>query len=416
VITNKLPELFNQFEQLSDVRSRSEYSMAEICSGALVMDLLKCGSRNSYNNLRQSAVFCQNFEKALHISLPHADTFDDVFRMVKPSHLENVRTNLVKHLIENKSLRKHRLFNSYYLIAVDATGVASFDHRHCEHCLTKTSKNGVTTYFHYVLEAKLVTADGLAISLASEFVENLPGRDFDKQDCEQKAFTRLVAKIKKDFPRLPICLLADGLYPNQTVFDICKKNNWRFIITLKDKALKTFQEEVVLLKSTIKTQTIIVPDKNYRISQEYSYLNDIEYNNAKYSWLSCIETRTHIKSKRIQKNQFVYITDIELNRENVVKTGTCGRLRWKIENQGFNSQKNSGYELEHKYSRCNYNAMQNYYLILQIAHLINQLVEQTTTLITLLAAHSKATIKDLWSILCGYLRFIQHKIMQVLLE
>jgi len=30
------------------------------------------------------------------------------------------------------------------LIAVDATGIASYDERHCEQRLTKTSKNGVT--------------------------------------------------------------------------------------------------------------------------------------------------------------------------------------------------------------------------------------------------------------------------------
>jgi hypothetical protein len=60
------------------------------------------------------------------------------------------------------------LLAEYYLVAVDATGVVSFDHRHCEHCLTKTSKNGKVSYFHYVLEAKLVTSDGHCLSLASE--------------------------------------------------------------------------------------------------------------------------------------------------------------------------------------------------------------------------------------------------------
>lgn len=416
MINNQLPNLFELFEQLPDVRMRSEYRMTEICSGALAMDLLKCGSRNSYNNLRRSSVFCKNFEHSFNISLPHADTFDDVFRLTAPSHFEDIKKQLVRQLFDKKTLRKHRLFNSHYLIAVDATGIASFSQRHCEHCLTKTSKNGVTTYFHYVLEAKLITSDGLAISIASEFVENQPDRDFDKQDCEQKAFRRLAAKIKKDFPRLPICLLADGLYPNQTVFDICEKYNWLFIITLKDKALKSFQEEVGLLKPTIRPQMVIVPDKNYKINQEYTYINDIEYNKVNYSWLSCVETKKHLKSGQQLETKFVYITNIRLSKENIIETATSGRMRWKIENQGFNTQKNGGYELEHKYSRTNYNAMQNYYLILQIAHLINQLVEISKTIQILLGAHSKTTIKDLWNILIGYLRFIEHKTIEILLE
>jgi hypothetical protein len=267
-----------------------------------------------------------------------------------------------------------------------------------------------------VLEAKLVASNGLAISIASEFVENQSQRDFDKQDCELKAFTRLAAKIKRDYPRLPICILADGLYPNNTVFEICKKNNWHFIITLKDKALKTFQQEANSLRPTLKPQTLFVPDKNYNITQKFSYLNDIEYDKAKYSWLSCRETKLHLKTKEVEEKEFVYITDIELNKQNAIITATSGRMRWNIENQGFNTQKNGGYELEHKYSRTNYNAMQNYYLILQIAHLINQLVEQGRGVQVLLEAHSKTTIKGLWEVLVGYLRFIEHKIKEVLLE
>ncbi|MDA3867490.1 MAG: hypothetical protein PF489_12190 [Salinivirgaceae bacterium] len=88
----------------------------------------------------------------------------------------------------------------------------------------------------------MVTSSGLAISLASEFIENLHRSDYEKQDCEQKAFGRLAVKIKKYFPRLPICILADGLYPNKTVFSICRGYNWGFIITLKDGNLKAHKK------------------------------------------------------------------------------------------------------------------------------------------------------------------------------
>jgi hypothetical protein len=36
----------------------------------------------------------------------------------------------------------------------------SFSEKHCDHCLSKTSKNGKTTWFHNVLEAKLVCSNG----------------------------------------------------------------------------------------------------------------------------------------------------------------------------------------------------------------------------------------------------------------
>ncbi len=54
-------------------------------------------------------------------------------------------------------------------------------------------------------------------------------------------------------------------------------------------------------------------------------------------------------------------------------------LRWTIENQGFNTQKNGGYGLEHVFCSDNQGA-KNFYLLLQIAHLIGQLMEKGSLL------------------------------------
>jgi hypothetical protein len=56
-----------------------------------------------------------------------------------------------------------------------------------------------------------------------------------------------------------------------------------------------------------------------------------------------------------------------------------GRCRWKIENEGFNLQKNSGFNLEHAYSTGQLQ-IKNLYVLLQIAHLILQLVERGSLL------------------------------------
>ncbi|MDR0612604.1 MAG: hypothetical protein LBG45_03815, partial [Dysgonamonadaceae bacterium] len=154
-----------------------------------------------------------------------------------PEALEGVRMALMSHLFEQKILRPCRLLDQYCPVAVDGTGIVSFDCPHCEHCLKKTSKKGKTTCFHCVLEAKPVTPEGHALSPGSERIEN-PEGDYEKQDCEHKAFKRLAPKLKKQYPRLPVCIVADGLYPNETMFKICEENDWKFIFTLQDKSLK----------------------------------------------------------------------------------------------------------------------------------------------------------------------------------
>jgi hypothetical protein len=404
VINGHFPELFEKFNQLTDSRKKREYAMSEIIAGALFMFIFKETSRNAYNNDRREDKLREAVYKYFGIRLPQADASDDVLCLLPPGHLEDLKAQLVSGLIEQKILRKFRFLGKYYLVAVDGTGMSCFEHKHCEHCLTRTSKNGVVTYFHYVLEAKLITSSGLCISLASEFIENQPAGGYEKQDCEQKAFVRLAAKMKKKFPRLPVCILADGLYPNNTVFEICRKYRWMFIITLKDGCLKTFNKEVALLEGTAKKCSVYRADKCTRTTLDYAFLNDIEYGKHTYSWVSCKQTVVHIKDNQTETTHFVYISNIRQNADNVVITADSGRLRWKIENEGFNTQKNLGYELEHKFSRKSYTAMQNYYQLLQIAHMINQFAERTKAFIGVLHEYSKQTIVALWKELMGFMK------------
>jgi hypothetical protein len=409
VIETHFPEIFQNFNDLTDKRKRKDYLMAEIVTGALFMYIFKETSRNAYNNDRHDTCFRKNFFRYFGINLPHADAADEVLRVLPPEELGLLKMNLVRALIEQKIFRKFRFLGKFHMVAIDGTGMATFEQKHCDHCLTKTSKVGVVTFFHYILEAKIVTSTGLSISLASEFIENTPGRDYEKQDCEQKAFGRLAEKIKKHFPRLPICILGDGLYPNNTVFDICAKNDWLFIITLKDGNLRTFQTEVDLLKATARKRSAYRAGRAFQTTLEYAYLNDIEYSGRYFSWVECAETNVDTVSKTTSNQRFVYITNVPQNQQDVIETADSGRLRWKIENEGFNSQKNLGYGLEHKFSRTSYIAMQNYYQLLQIAHMINQLVERSKQVIEILKEHSKQTIVDLWKKLIAYLTMFQCK-------
>ena len=50
----------------------------------------------------------------------------------------------------------------------------------------------------------------------------------------------------------------------------------------------------------------------------------------------------------------------------------AGRGRWKIENEGFNNQKNGVYRIEHLNSKNN-TAMKNHYLLTQISDILMQL-------------------------------------------
>ena len=83
------------------------------------------------------------------------------------------------------------------------------------------------------------------------------------------------------------------------------------------------------------------------------------------------------------------------NGGTVVEVATGGgRQRWCIENQGFNVQKNSGLNLEHAYSEGEHWAA--YYYLLQVAHLLLQLLEKGSLLRRLAQEQGKASAVGLF--------------------
>ena len=80
----------------------------------------------------------------------------------------------------------------------------------------------------------------------------------------------------------------------------------------------------------------------------------------------------------------------------IIKIVQAGRLRWKIENEGFNTQKNHGYNLHHKFSRYSVETLHDYYILLQMAHMINQLVIHSKEFVALMKKYPKLSIRYLW--------------------
>jgi hypothetical protein len=396
-IVHHFPDLFEKIREIEDYRPKRNYELVELIVACIAMFLFKKGSRNAFNNERNEEKFKKNFRKIFKVRLPHTDTVDRVMRQLDEGQLEKLKAEMVTALIEKKVFYKYRLLDKYYRVAVDGSHVMNVEEGHCDHCLHRTMKSGKVLYFHSVMESKLVCRNGFCISLGTEWIEN-PDGDYDKQDCEQKAFARLAEKLKRDYPRLPICIVADALYPNQTFFEICDQYGWAWTVTFKDGNLPSVWEEVLSLQKITddnkRTRTIY--QKGKQISHTCTWINEIDYCGFKLNWFECVEQVGHSSTR------FVYLSSVVVDYHTVLEMTESGRMRWKIENEGFNIQKNHGYGLEHKYSRVCMRATKNYYQCMQIAHIINQLFELGSLFKPLLTA--KQTVKHLWEVMLGEMR------------
>lgn len=372
------------FKGVSDPRHPDliTYPLVGLMFTGVLMFACQLGSRRQIQaKLRGNSRSEAKFEALFRVeSIPHGDSLNYGFKRLEPEEMQEVVCRMVEALVRKKVLYRWRLLKRYYVVAIDGTGMLTFGERHCEYCLTRKLSNGTTLYYHPVLEAKLVTTNGFAFSLMTEFIENRDPQA-SKQDCELKAFYRLAERLKKRFPRLPMCLLLDGLFAGGPTLERCERYGWKYLIVLTDDDLPTVNREFEALCQ-------IAPDnrlhlelgKKKEIEQAYRWMDEIAYVDTQgkehqVSVLECLETKPGDQGER-QTTKFKWLTNFAPSIRTVsILANEGGRLRWKIENEGFNAQKNGGFELEHAYSQDE-TAAKVFYYLLQVAHILFQLVEK----------------------------------------
>ena len=368
------------FSDVADPRNPNKitYPLAGLAFAGVMMFLCRLEARRQIGLLLRNGPSVDKFQALFSVeAFPHGDTLNEVFSKLDPNQGQDVVCTMIKTVIRKKVLYAYRLFDTYFVVSIDGTGTLSFSERHCPYCLTRTH-NGKTLYYHNVLEAKLVTKNGFAFSLMTEFIEN-PGETPTKQDCELKAFYRLAERLKKQCPRLPILVTLDGLFAGGPTFDLCQRYGWKFMIVLTDNDLPSVNEEfVALLKLQRENQFHWRTGKNAEIKQDFQWVDDISYVDSEtrehhLSVIECRETKPEHKGEK-KTTKFKWVTNYKVSANNVTALANDGgRIRWKVENEGFNVQKNGGYGLEHAYTN-NPTSAKIFYFLLQIAHMLAQLL------------------------------------------
>jgi hypothetical protein len=134
-----------------------------------------------------------------------------------------------------------------------------------------------------------------------------------------------------------------------------------------------------------------------RTTQTIRFVNNIPLNNAHHNLLVNFLELTEVVEKKVEKIthdkngiatvtyewikekakplKFSWVTDIEINKENVFSLMMAGRKRWAIENETFNTLKNQGYSFERNFGHGNENLATNFALLMMLAFLVDQVQE-----------------------------------------
>jgi len=370
VVRHCFPELNHWLDGLPDPRCQELclYLGRHLWWQIILTFLLRGGSRNAFDADRNTGQLPENVlrlcaqpwdEQRLgkRRTVTCSENAKRHAARVCPSAVARLLVWMVGRLMAMRMLDSGRLFGRWWLIAVDGT----LQDR------GRRTRGGQARY-RYVLEAKLIGPQGTVFSLMTEFRE-VRNPVLEKEDCELRAFQRLAARLYAEFPRLPICLLFDGLYPVQGVFDQCAQYGWMFIASLPEGRQPGAWDEAV--------QTMLLSPTNVLKARRQGEDGLVEQT---LRWTSHVPFGSHelqvLFSGEISPTQatlWVWVTNFPLDRNNVYAIANQGgRGRQNIE-AVFNVEKNGGFGLEHAFC-AHAAASQNYHIIMQVAHIIGQLL------------------------------------------
>ncbi len=332
------------------------------------------------------------FPELAEAEAPHADTVNRLLERIDPEHLEQALREQICLLLRHRKLQNF-LVRHHYVIAIDGQQKLGRDWCWASEALRWRHGEGVR-YTAYVLEAVLVCPQGITLPISAEFCANDPAPDETpeqaiarKQDCEQKAFHRLVARLKRTFPRMKILIVADGLYPNGPIMAHCRRCKWDFMLVLPDDSLPSVWQEANGLHRLDREQTLTTHWGDRQ--QVFWWVNDIEYCYGPNGRLRlrlhvvvCEETwttRDREGNETEHHARFAWVSGRPLTAKNVVeRCNRAARHRWDIE-EHILACKHHGYQGTHAFS-LNWKALRGWHYLLLLGRLLNTLACYSTGL------------------------------------
>jgi hypothetical protein len=375
VVRTAFPKLNAWLNALPDPRVQEMclYTAAHLWWHIIATYLSRKGSRNGFDQQRQSG------QAAWNLGLLCGQTADDPrfegqptvtgsdnaahhARRVDPAVVASILVLMFRDLWTRRMFDGVRLFGLWYPMVVDGTVKEK-----CRAGFTEGGKSSSgPARYRYVLQLSVIGPEGTLFPLMHEEMD-LHNPQTQKEDCELQSFLRLSQRLKHEFPKLPICLIADSLYCCQAIVAACERFHWKYILTLKEGRQPTTWDETLRLLPLHPTHRLrcwLGPKKEDG-RQDFRWVENVMIG----------EHQTHVIlqgeiTPQPTATLYAFITNYsKLTPQRVLTVvNHGGRERHLIEDT-FNTQKNNGIGLEHVFC-ANATASKNYYTMMQVAQVL----------------------------------------------
>jgi hypothetical protein len=359
--------LGGSFGRIADLRCPgSPIPLADALMSAFAMFSLKDPSLLAFDQRRNDA----NLKALFGIGQIPSDTrMREILDPVDPEHLRAPFGDIFRQLQRGKALKPFVFYTGHYLLSLDGTGYFSSQKIHCAACQVKEHKNGKVTYEHQMLAAVIVHPDlKEVIPLAPEPIQKQDGSA--KNDCERNAARRLLAKIRREHPRLPLIVVEDGLSSNGPHVRDLIANDMHFLLGVKPGDHEYLFQQVEAARRQGASPTLARREGG--TTREVSWVWNVPLNESNPDLrVNFLEYREYDAQGKLLQH-FTWITDLHITKGNVWWFVRGGRARWHIENETFNTMKNQGYHFEHNYGHGEQNLSVVFAMLMMLAFLVDQ--------------------------------------------
>ena len=324
---------------------------------------------------------------------------------VVPTLIRQPFRSVFHQLQRGKVLPKLTCLGGHLLLAIDGTGIHSSENIGADYCLTKERRDGTIEYHLQMVAGAFVSPDCKEVLvLCPELIRRQDGSN--KNDCERNATRRFLVDFRREHPHLKVIVTEDGLSANAPHIKDLMAHDLRYILSAKPGDHAYMFNHIDTAAERGDVTDLILPDgKMTNRTHCFRFLNAVPLNKASEDELRVnflehweVETRGE---EVIVRNRFSWVTDLTITADNAMEIMRCGRARWRIENETFNTLKNQGYNLGHNYGLGKKHLSAVFMHLMLLAFLVDQVQQLCCPLFQ--AARAKVSSKrSLWERIRNY--------------
>lgn len=338
---------------------------------------------------------------------------------VAPTQLRRPFRTIFHQLQRGKVMPKMTCLGGYLLMAIDGTGIHSSENIGADYCLTKERRNGTIEYHLQMVSGAFVSPECKAVfPLCPELIRRQDGAT--KNDCERNATKRFIADFRREHPRLKVIVTEDGLSSNAPHIKDLMAHDLRYILSAKPGDHTYMFSQVDAAAERGEVTELMLPDSSKaNMTHCFRFINSVPLNKASEGELQVnflehweVETKG---GEMMVRNRFSWVTDLEITPDNVMEIMRCGRARWRIENETFNTLKNQGYNLGHNYGLGKKHLSAVFMHLMLLAFLVDQ-VQQFCCPLFQAAKAKLSSNRALWERMRNYFHTFTAPSMETILR